>query len=67
MARKDGINGDEMKKLVAVLKATGKWEEAKAALPGVDGALLDRGFKAWAMKQAGLEALPQKSKVDPLK
>lgn len=73
MANTIGLNNDEMKKLVKALKETGKWEAAKAALPGVDGAFLDSNFKAWAMKQAGLVTAPvplkveAKAKVDPLK
>jgi hypothetical protein len=55
MAKRDCINTMEMGFLAAELKATGDWDAAKARLPNVDPAVLDKGFKAWAFKTVGLD------------
>lgn len=62
MARQ-GCNKDEMDRLVAALVASeGDWKEAKKAVPGVDPVVLDKGFKAWAFKAAGLK-IPDDAKA----
>jgi hypothetical protein len=52
-----------MDKLVSALVASeGDWKEAKRAVPGVDPTVLDKGFKAWAFKTAGLK-IPDDAKA----
>ena len=52
---RDAINNDEGLALARALRAGKTWEEAKAALPGVDPAALDAGWKEWAHREAGVE------------
>jgi hypothetical protein len=45
----------ERDRLVDALRKGKTWGEAKALVPDVDPEVLDRGFQAWAHKEAGLE------------
>lgn len=63
MALKEGLNRDEMDKLVATLiEEEGNWEKSKRRFAHVDPKALDKGFKAWAFKKAGLK-LPETDKA----
>lgn len=67
MALRDCINNDEIRRLQAAHKENGgDWSKTRLALPGVDPAALDAGFKDHiAGKKAAAPAAP--GKTDPLK
>jgi hypothetical protein len=45
----------ERDRLVDALREGKSWAEAKVLVPDVDPEVLDRGFEAWAHKEAGVE------------
>lgn len=72
MAKRTSINDAEQARLVRALMDTKDWEAAKAVLPDVDPKALDKGFKDYAFKKAGLplsqkerEAAEKYAKLDP--
>lgn len=75
MAKRTTITTQEEAKVLREFLETKDWEAAKAVLPDVDPAALDKGWKAWAHKKAGVALeqpapvveKPAAKKVDPLK
>lgn len=62
MAKRTLINDQESSRLVKALMDTKDWEKAKTALPDVDPAALDKGWKDYAFKKAGLD--PEKAAAE---
>lgn len=52
---RDSLTNHEMQLLVKQLKAGRPWSAVRVSMPQVDPEALDRGFKAWAHKVAGVE------------
>lgn len=52
---RDAINSDEGARLVKAMKDGADWDEARTMLPGVDPEALDRGWKDYVHREAGVE------------
>lgn len=70
MAKRTTITTQEEAKLLRAFLESKDWEVAKSFLPDVSPAALDKGWKAWAYKKAGIEPAPPappvvEKKVEP--
>jgi hypothetical protein len=67
---RDAINKDEGRSLAAAMRLGKSWDEVRGMIPGVDPAALDRGWKAWVLREAGVvepEVVPEPVAEEPKK